>query len=100
MVINDRHGLPLAVYVVSVSPHETRLVDATLAARFIHALPARLIGDRGYNSAPLDAHPHDRDHIKMTAAHRPHRRFVTQDGRPLQRARRRWKNRTPLCLVL
>ena len=30
----DGAGLPLAVYVTSASPHETTLVEATLAARF------------------------------------------------------------------
>jgi transposase len=77
--------------VASASPHETRLVDATLAARFIKALPARLTGDRAYDSDPLDVHLRDRYHIEMIAAHRPHRRVVTQDGRPLRRTRRRWK---------
>ena len=91
MAISDGHGLPLAIHVASASPHEIRLVDATLAARFLSALPARLIGDRGYDSDALDAHLLDRYGIEMIAAHRPNRRVVTQDGRPLRRRRRRWK---------
>jgi transposase len=90
MAISDGHGLPLAIHVASASPHEIRLVDATLAARFVHAFPARLIGDRGYDSDALDAHLRDSG-IEMIAAHRPNRRVITQDGRPLRRRRRRWK---------
>jgi hypothetical protein len=33
MAIADVGGMPLAVLVASASPHETRLVEATLAAR-------------------------------------------------------------------
>jgi transposase len=91
MAISDSHGLPVAIHVASASPHETRLVDATLAARFIKTLPARLIGDRGYDSDPLDRHLREQYDIEMIAAHRPHRRAITQDGRPLRRTRRRWK---------
>jgi transposase len=90
MAISDGHGLPLAIHVASASPHEIRLVDATLAARFVQALPARLIGDRGYDSDALDAHLSDHG-IEMIAAHRPNRRVITQDGRALRRRRRRWK---------
>jgi transposase len=91
MAISDGHGFPLAIHVASASPHETRLVDATLAARFLAALPTRLIGDRAYDSDRLDAHLRDDYGIEMIAAHRPNRRVITQDGRPLRRRRRRWK---------
>ena len=56
MAIGDGHGLPLAIHVASASPHEVTLVDATLAARFLKELPARLIGDKAYDSDRLDAH--------------------------------------------
>ena len=91
MAISDGHGLPLAIHVASASPHETKLVDATLAASFLDTLPARLIGDRGYDSDPLDAHLRAAYGIEMIAAHRTDRRVRTQDGRSLRRARRRWK---------
>src|SRR6186713_1006501 len=55
MAICDRHGLPVAVHVASASPHEPHLLPATLDARFLPDLPTRLIGDRGYDSDPLDA---------------------------------------------
>jgi transposase len=92
MAICDGHGLPLAVHVASASPYEPHLVPATLDARFLPDLPTRLIGDRGYDSDPLDALLRERYAIEMIAAHRRGRsRPPTQDGRALRRRRRRWK---------
>ena len=91
MAICDRHGLPVAVHVASASPDEGHLVPATLDARFLRALPTRLIGDRGYDSDPLDAKLWNDYGIEMIARHRRGRNVATQDGRPLRRARRRWK---------
>ena len=90
MAICDRHGLPLAVHVASASPYEPHLVPATLEARFLPELPRRLIGDRGYDSDGLDEQLMTTYGIEMIAAHRKNRRR-TQDGRPLRRAKRRWK---------
>jgi hypothetical protein len=39
-----------AVHVESGTPHEVRLVRATLAERFVRRLPVRLIGDNAYES--------------------------------------------------
>ena len=61
------------------SPHEVRLVDATLAASFLETLPVRLIGDRGYDSDRLDTHLADTYGIEMIAANRPNRRTKTDD---------------------
>jgi transposase len=92
MAICDGHGLPLAVHVASASPYEPHLVPATLDARFLRELPARLIGDRGYDSDPLDTLLRNRYGVELIAAHkRNRRRPATQDGRPLRRRRRRWK---------
>jgi transposase len=90
MAICDRHGLPVAVHVASASPYEPHLVPATLEARFLPDLPTRLIGDRGYDSDALDRTLIAGYGIEMIAANR-RGRARTQDGRPLRRARRRWK---------
>lgn len=90
MAIVDRHGLPVAVHVASASPYEPHLVPATLDARFLADLPPRLIGDRGYDSDALDETLMTTYGIEMIAANR-RGRARTQDGRPLRRARRRWK---------
>ena len=91
MAISDGHGLPVAIHVASASPHEVRLVDATLAARFLKELPQRLIGDRAYDSDRLDDHLATDYDIELIAPHNPARHSKTQDGRPLRRKRRRWK---------
>jgi transposase len=67
------------------------LVEVTLAARFVSPLPQRLIGDRAYDSDPLDSRMRARG-IELIAPHRRDRkRPRTQDGRPLRRYKRRWK---------
>ena len=91
MAISDGHGLPLAVHVASASPGEITLVTATLAQRFLRAFRTRLIGDRGYDSDPLDRLLWRQYGIEMIAPNRSNRRTRTQDGRPLRRSRRRWK---------
>lgn len=50
-----------------------------------------MIGDRAYDSDPLDAELSERG-IEMIAPHRKNRsRPKTQDGRALRRYKRRWK---------
>ena len=92
MAISDSHGLPLAVYVASASPHETKLVEPTLERRFLAETPERLIGDRAYDSDPLDTRVRERFGLELVAPHNSTRsRKATQDGRVLRRYRRRWK---------
>lgn len=78
--------------VASASPHETKLVEATLERRFLAATPQRLIGDLAYDSDPLDARIRQRFGVQLVAPHNCTRsRKATQDGRVLRRYRRRWK---------
>jgi len=92
MAISDGHGLPLAVHVASASPHETKLVEPTIERRFLAETPQRLIGDRAYDSDPLDAQICERFGVQLIAPHKSMRsRKATQDGRVLRRYRRRWK---------
>jgi transposase len=92
MAIADRHGLPVAVRVTSASPHECQLVEATIEERFVAAVPPRLIGDRGYDSDPLDVQLRQRWGLELIAPHRHNRsKPKTEDGRRLRRYRRRWK---------
>jgi transposase len=91
MAVADRHGLPLALWVTSASPHESRLVEATLRARFCRPTPARLIGDRAYDSDALDQQLRQQYGIDLIAPHKYNRsKPATQDGRCLRRYRRRW----------
>ena len=92
MAIAERHGLPVAVGIGSASPHETRLVEATVEQRFTAATPERMIGDRAYDSDPLDERLHKQYGIELIAPHKGgRRRPKTQDGRKLRRYCRRWK---------
>jgi len=78
--------------VESASPHEVKLVAATLARRFIAPAPERLIGDKAYDSDDLDRQLESQLDMEMIAPHRSNRtKPKTQDGRPLRRYKRRWK---------
>jgi transposase len=91
MAVCDRHGRPVAALVASPLPHEVTLVAATLAHCFVAARPARLVGDRAYDSDPLDRALAAAG-TQLIAPHRANRRKPrTQDGRPLRRLARRWK---------
>jgi transposase len=91
MAVADRTGLPLAVHTAAATPHEVTLVPDTLVQVFTTELPERLIGDKAYDSDPLDASLATVG-IEMIAPHRTNRQQpATQDGRPLRRYRRRWK---------
>lgn len=89
MVISDRSGLPIAARIASGPRNEQKLVVETIDARFTKALPRLLIGDKAYDSDPLDAELKQRG-IELIAPHHPRRRRKTQDGRRLRRYRRRW----------
>jgi transposase len=92
VAIADRHGLPIAVHVASARPNEAILVEATLEQRFLREAPARLIGDKAYDSDPLDQRLRDTLGVQLISPHRWNRsKPVTQDGRALRRYRRRWK---------
>jgi transposase len=91
MAIVDRRSLPVAVHVARASPAEVRLVRPTLDDRFLADFPPRLIGDKAYDSDPLDEELLHECAVDLIAPHKDNRvRPATQDGRPLRRYRRRW----------
>src|SRR4051812_37507369 len=55
MAIVDRHGLPLAVTTHAANHHEATLVQLTFDFYMIEAKRDNLIGDKPYDSDPLDA---------------------------------------------
>ena len=89
MAIAAANSVPLAVTIDSASPHETKLVDETLAGSFLDELCAKLIGDKAYDSDPLDRRLEEEYGIEMIAPNRENR-SQTQDGRALRRYLRRW----------
>ena len=90
MAVVDRNGIPIAIGIACGQRHETKLVKRTLKQRFLRALPKRLIGDKAYDSNPLDADLALMG-IEMIAPHKCTRKTKTQDGRPLRRYRHRWR---------
>ena len=91
MAVADRSGLPLAVGIESGQRNEQRLVVGTLQRSFLRRqLPKILIGDKAYDSDPLDRELAAMG-IDMVSPHHPRRRRKTQDGRKLRRYKRRWK---------
>ena len=89
MAVADRHGLPVAVGIASGQRNEGKLVVETLNARFIDELPEKLIGDRAYDSDPLDAELAAMG-VEMIAPNLSSRKVQNQDRRKLRRYRRRW----------
>jgi transposase len=66
-------------------------VEQTLAKRLTRQKPKILIGDRAYDSDPLDKKLATQG-ILLIAPHKSNRKKPkTQDGRRLRRYRRRWK---------
>lgn len=91
MAAADCAGLPVAVSVGSAAPHKATLVETALEARFVEERPERLVGDKEYDSDPLDERPAAQG-IQMMAPHRKNRqKSAAQDGHPLRRSKRRWK---------
>jgi transposase len=91
MAVADGSGVPMSMHVASASPHEVTLVQETIEACFAPGKPERLIGDRAYDSDPLDAELREAG-LEMIAPHRKNRKKPkTQDGRKLRRYKRRWK---------
>jgi transposase len=92
MAFSDGSSIPLALHAESASLHEVTLVEPTLASAFLRERqPERLIGDKAYDSDPLDEILLERG-IEMIAPHRSNRKKKrSQDGRKLRRYKRRWK---------
>jgi len=92
MAIADAAGFPVSAHIESASPHEVKLLEATIDSGFTRDAPDRLVGDKAYDSDGLDERLLDERGIEVIAPHRKKRRKQgTQDGRKLRRYKRRWK---------
>jgi transposase len=92
MAIADASGFPVAAHIESASPHEVKLVEATIDSSFTQYAPNKLIGDKAYDSDDLDKRLSEERNVEMIAPHRKGRKKPnTQDGRKLRSYRRRWK---------
>jgi len=84
MAIAAGNSLPLAVAIDSASPHESKPVDEKLAGSLLDELSEKPIGDKAYDSDPLDRHLGQEYGIEMIAPNGENR-SRTRDGRALRR---------------
>ena len=92
MAIADASGFPVAACIESASPHKVRLVEKTIDSCFTPYAPEKIIGDKAYDSDPLDKKLMEDRCIELIAPHKANRKKAkTQDGRKLRPYRRRWK---------
>lgn len=92
MAVTEGNGLPIGISIASASPHEVKLVKATIDSIYTPYLPERLIGDKAYDSDGLDQEIADEYGIEVIAPHKRNRKSPkTQDGRKLRRYKKRWK---------
>ena len=73
MAIADASGLPVAIDIQSASPHEVKLVESTIDNRFICKAPERVIGDKAYDSDPLDERLRKKYKSDLIAPHKANR---------------------------
>ena len=96
MVLADGAGAPLGIHVEKASPAEVKLLEPTLNSVPVHhrngrpRRPARLIGDRAYDSNPVRALLLKRNIEPIIPARRNNQVATHQDGRKLRRYQRRW----------
>jgi transposase len=90
MAIVTKKSRPLAVSVFSATPSESTLLEQTIRERFSKAKISRLVGDRAYDSDPLDKRLKQKG-IELIAPHKRNRKKKkTQDGRKLRHYSYRW----------
>jgi transposase len=78
--------------VENASPHEIKLVEATIDNGFTQNAPDKLVGDKAYDSDKLNHQLLEERGVEMISPHRKGRKKPhTQDGRKLRRYQRRWK---------
>ena len=91
VAITEKRGRPVGVLITDASCHEVRMVEPALDACWTFENPAVLIGDKAYDSDPLDASLRGRG-VDMVAPYKKNRKKqATQDGRRLRRYKRRFK---------
>ncbi len=90
MAIVTKKSCPLSLKVFSATPFETTLVEQTVKGRFTKAKITKLVGDKAYDSDPLDEQLKAKG-IELIAPHKCNRRKAkTQDGRKLRHYKHRW----------
>jgi len=89
MILVDAKGLPVAACSTPANPAESHLIQQLFAFMIVQTTPARVIGDKAYDSDRLDELLAAQG-VEMIAPNRLNR-SQTQDGRALRRCKRRWR---------
>jgi transposase len=92
MAMADGNGLPIAIGIAGGPRHEAPLALETLGNRFVRGQLVRLIGDKAYDSKPLEK-ALDKRGIALLAPLRGGIRATRSrklDGRVMRRYKHRW----------
>ena len=89
MILVDAQGLPVAACSTPANLAESHLIQQLFAFMIVQTTPARVIGDKAYDSDRLDELLAAQG-VEMIAPNRLNR-SQTQDGRALRRCKRRWR---------
>ena len=89
MILVDAKGLPVAACSTPANHAESHLIQQLFAFMIVQSTPARVIGDKAYDSDRLDELLAAQG-VEMIAPNRLNR-SQTQDRRALRRSKRRWR---------
>ena len=89
IAIIDRNEYPISIELVSANRHDVSQVERAIESRLTRKMPKVIIGDKGFDSDPLDKKLRRRG-IELIAPDRDCKRKKTQDGRKLRKSKRRW----------
>ena len=98
MGIVDREGLPLSVSTHAANHHEVTLVQLSFEFYMIEATPEHLIGDKAYDSDPLDAELKV-EGVEMIAPHRKNQAAQDTGRSALTSLRAAVEGRALFCLA-
>ncbi len=92
MAIADGNGLPIAIGIESGPRHEAPLALDTVGQRFVRGRLVRLIGDRAYDSKPLELALKKRGTTLLSPLRGGIRATKSRklDGRAMRRYKHRW----------
>ena len=92
LLIEGRHGLPLAESIFAANVEEKLAVIPTIEEGLKHLpKPKNILGDANFGSKPLNKKLWKKYHTHLTAPPKRHYVHFFHDGRRLRRMKRRWK---------
>ena len=100
MAITDATGFPVAAHVESASPHEVKLVEATIDSSFTRHAPDKLIGDKAYDGDKLEDQLLSERGVEMISPHRMGRKKTAYPRRQeIEMLPAQMEGRVPVCLA-